>query len=65
MISSTATDIELELVDSFKIVYSLQDLCFQRISQLLKQNKSQSGANSAYDSLPLARILVNHLKEYY
>ena len=59
MISSTATDIELELVDSFKILYSLQDLCFQTISQVVRGEKDK------YDSLPLAKRLKNHLKELY
>lgn len=64
MISSTATDIELELIDSYKIVYSLQDLCFLSISQAIR-NERNSPKNDKYDSLPLAKRLINHLKEYY
>lgn len=64
MISSTATDIELELIDSYKIVYSLQDLCFLSISKAIR-NERNSQQNDKYDSLPLAKRLINHLKEYY
>lgn len=64
MISSTATDIELELIDSYKIVYSLQDLCFLSISQAIRNDRN-SQHNDKYDSLPLAKRLINHLKEYY
>lgn len=63
IISSTATDIELELVESFKIVSSLQDLCFRRISQVLKENGQTR--SDRYGSLPIAQRLIQHLKKYY
>ena len=54
MISSTATDVELELMQSFKIMYSLQELCCQSILKLYEN----------YDSLPIAKRLIKYLKQY-
>lgn len=54
MISSTATDVELELVNSFKIIYSLEDLCYQSVCRSFKD----------YDSLPIAKRQINHLKNF-
>jgi len=56
MVSSTATDIEIEIVKSYTIVYSLQDLCCQAII-----NNSKA---FEFDKLPLARRLINYLKSY-
>lgn len=56
MLSSTATDVELELLNSYRILYSLQDLCCQTICKNLK------GDN--YDSLPLAKRLISYLKSF-
>lgn len=55
MVSSTATDIEIEIVNSYKIMYSLQDLCCQAI---INHNKMD------YEKLPLARRLINYLKSF-
>jgi len=57
MISSTATDIEIEIVNSYMIVYSLQDLCCQTIIN----NNSKV---FELDKLPLAKRLINYLKNY-
>ena len=54
MISSTATDIELELTDSFKLVYTLQYLSCSVICKHF----------SNYDQLPLAKRLICYLKEF-
>lgn len=56
IISSTATDIELELTRSFRLIYSLQDLCCQLIVN--KQNKQQ------IEQLPLAKSLIEYLNEF-
>jgi hypothetical protein len=54
MISSTATDVELELLCSYKLVYSLEQLCCQSILKLYED----------YDSLPLAKRLISYIKNY-
>jgi hypothetical protein len=54
MISSTATDVELELLNSFKIMYSLQELCCQSIVKMYEN----------YDSLPIAKRLIKYIKDY-
>ncbi len=54
MIASTATDVELELVCSFKLIYSLQDMCCSAICKNFTD----------FDRLPLAKRLINYLKEY-
>ena len=57
MVSSTATDIEIEIINSYQLVYSLQDLCCQTIVKEL-----QTADN--FDKLPLAKRLINYLKTY-
>jgi hypothetical protein len=52
IIASTATDIELELIGSYKIIYSLEDMCSQYISNSCKD----------YDQLPIARPLIKNIK---
>jgi SPRY domain-containing SOCS box protein 3 len=47
IISSTATDVELELVGAFKFIPTLQDLCFRKIRASFK----------SYSDLPLPRQL--------
>jgi len=54
MVSSTATDIEVEIVNSYQIIYSLQDLCCQAIHQKIDK----------YDELPLPKRLIHYLKSY-
>lgn len=54
MLSSTATDVELELMGSYKLIYSLQDLCCQKVTKICKN----------FDSLPLAKRLIGYLKEF-
>jgi hypothetical protein len=58
MISSTATDIEIEILKSYKIVYSLQDLCCQKLFAY------KSKRNFDFDKLPLSKRLINYLKTY-
>ena len=52
IIASTATDIELELIGSYKILYSLEDMCCQYICNSCKK----------YDQLPIARPLIKNIK---
>ena len=54
IISSTATDVELELLCSYKFIYTLQDLCCSTICKTFSQ----------YDNLPLAKRLIKYLKEF-
>lgn len=54
MISSTATDVELELLCSYRLIYSLQQLCCQSIFKHYE----------CYDSLPLAKMLIDYIKNY-
>ena len=54
MISSTATDIELELKNPTNIIYSLQDLCCQEICKSCKN----------FEELPLSNRIISYLKEY-
>jgi len=56
IISSTATDIEMELTRSFRLIYSLQDLCCQLI--VSRQKKQQ------LEQLPLAKSLIEYLNEF-
>jgi hypothetical protein len=54
IISSTATDVELELLCSYRLVYTLEQLCCQSILKLYED----------YDSLPLAKRLISYIKDY-
>lgn len=58
MISSTATDIEIEISKSYRIMYSLQDLCCQQIIA------NESDIEVDLDKLPLSKRLINYLKAY-
>lgn len=53
MVSSTAIDIELELVKSFKIILSLEEICYENIHKLF----------TCYEKLPLANIFIRNLKK--
>ncbi len=53
MVSSTSTEIELELGRRCSILNSLQDLCLEKIKPIY---------NGCYDGLPLPKRLIDYLK---
>jgi SPRY domain-containing SOCS box protein 3 len=56
IISSTATDIELELQNTFSYIYSLQDLCCNSIRNIIP--------NENFDLLPITKHLIDYLKQF-
>ncbi|CAF0973064.1 unnamed protein product [Brachionus calyciflorus] len=54
VVSSTAADIELELVNSFRLEYSLKDLCLHKVQNLFKNE---------IDCLQIPKSLILCLKQ--
>jgi hypothetical protein len=56
MVSSTSSDIEIEIVKQFRIYLNLQEMCYEMIRNRVK--------NKDFDCLRLPQSMIRNLKSF-